>query len=114
MKYWRLDPRLLEATSIRQLRSIASKRLLDPTLQSASISPVRTAIATASTRVRTRSFAQVFSRWMEKRGNVSAIYEQVFVQEEGWAMTPLLVDENEEDGEGNGLERNRRSSRCTF
>lgn len=51
---------------------------------------------------------------MEKRGNVSAIYEQVFVQEEGWAMTPLLVDENEEDGEGNGLERNRRSSRCTF
>lgn len=52
--------------------------------------------------------------WLEKRGNVSAIYEQVFVQEEGWAMTLLLVDENEEDGEGSDREWNRRSSRFTI
>ena len=35
--------------------------------------------------------------WLERSGNVSAIYEQVFVQEEGWAMTLLLVDEHEAD-----------------
>lgn len=52
--------------------------------------------------------------WLDKRDNVSAIYEHLFVQEEGWAMTLLLVDENEEDGEGNDREWNRRSSRFTI
>ncbi|MDP3495295.1 MAG: ImmA/IrrE family metallo-endopeptidase [Hyphomonadaceae bacterium] len=49
--------------------------------------------------------------WLERSGNVSAIYEQVFVQEEGWAMTLLLVDEQEDDDEADDRNWNRRSSR---
>lgn len=35
--------------------------------------------------------------WLEENDNVSAIYEQVVMQEEGWAMTLLIVDQREED-----------------
>lgn len=49
--------------------------------------------------------------WLERSSNVSAVYEQVFFQEEGWAMTLLLVEENEEDEEADDRAWNRRSSR---
>lgn len=49
--------------------------------------------------------------WLERSGNVSATYEQVFVQEEGWAMTLLLVDEQDDDDEADDRNWNRRSSR---
>jgi Zn-dependent peptidase ImmA (M78 family) len=49
--------------------------------------------------------------WLERSGNVSALYEQVFVQEEGWFMTLLLVEENDEDDEADDRNWNRRSSR---
>jgi hypothetical protein len=49
--------------------------------------------------------------WLERSGNVSAVYEQVFVQEEGWAMTLLLVDESDEDDDADDRDWNRHSSR---
>jgi len=47
--------------------------------------------------------------WLERRGTVSALYEQVFVQENGWAMTLLLVDDDDEDTGNRNW--NRRSVR---
>lgn len=49
--------------------------------------------------------------WLERRGDVSALYEQVFVQEDGWAMTLLLVDEDEIDEGDDDRNWNRRSAR---
>lgn len=49
--------------------------------------------------------------WLEQSGNVSAIYEQVFIQEKGWAMTLLLVDEGEEDEDADDRTWNRSSTR---
>ncbi len=37
--------------------------------------------------------------WIEKTRNIGALYEQVFVQEDGWAMTMLAVDDAEEEEE---------------
>jgi Zn-dependent peptidase ImmA (M78 family) len=48
--------------------------------------------------------------WLDKLGTVSALYEQVFLQEEGWAMTMLVVDDEEED-EADDRDWNRRSER---
>lgn len=49
--------------------------------------------------------------WLEKRGAVSALYEQVFMQEDGWVMTLLLVDEDEEDEDADDHNWNRRNVR---
>lgn len=49
--------------------------------------------------------------WLDKQGAVSALYEQVFVQEDGWAMTLLVVDENDDDEDADDSNWNRRNSR---
>jgi hypothetical protein len=49
--------------------------------------------------------------WLEEKGNVSALYEQVFAQDDGWVMTLLVVDEEETDGDEDDRDWNRRSSR---
>ncbi len=49
--------------------------------------------------------------WLERRGSVSAIYEQVFLQEDGWAMTLLVVDQEEVDDDEDGTNWNRRNVR---
>jgi Zn-dependent peptidase ImmA (M78 family) len=48
-------------------------------------------------------------RWLEERGSVSAIYEQVVLQQAGWATTLLVVDEEEIDDEGDDRDWNRRN-----
>lgn len=49
--------------------------------------------------------------WLDRRGNITALYEQVFLQEDGWAMTLLMVDEEEVDDEADDRNWNRRSGR---
>lgn len=49
--------------------------------------------------------------WLDRRGSVSALYEQVFIQEDGWVMTLLLVDEEEIDEDDDDRNWNRRSDR---
>ncbi len=49
--------------------------------------------------------------WLEKRGVVSALYEQVFMQEDGWVMTMLLVDEDDGDEDADDRNWNRRNAR---
>lgn len=49
--------------------------------------------------------------WLDRQGAVSALYEQVFVQEDGWAMTLLVVDENDDDEDTDDSNWNRRNSR---
>jgi len=34
--------------------------------------------------------------WLDRRGNVTGLYEQTLAQQQGWAMTMLLVEEAEE------------------
>jgi hypothetical protein len=46
--------------------------------------------------------------WLERRGSVSAVYEQVLFQKNGWATTLLLVDENEAEEEEDDSHWNRR------
>jgi Zn-dependent peptidase ImmA (M78 family) len=50
--------------------------------------------------------------WLEKRGAVSALYEQVFIQEDGWVMTLLLADIDEVDEDDDDSTWNRRSGRA--
>jgi len=50
-------------------------------------------------------------RWLEQRGAVAAIYEQVVLQENGWATTLLVVDEEEADEEEGDRNWNRRNVR---
>ncbi|MDO8380999.1 ImmA/IrrE family metallo-endopeptidase [Phenylobacterium sp.] len=49
--------------------------------------------------------------WLDRKGSVSALYEQVFVQEDGWAMTLLIADEEDSDDEDDDRDWNRRSDR---
>jgi hypothetical protein len=49
--------------------------------------------------------------WLERRGCVTNLYEQVFRQDEGWAMTLLIVDEEATDEEEDDRNWNRRSER---
>lgn len=49
--------------------------------------------------------------WVENSRGIGALYEQVFVQEEGWAMTLIAVDEEEADEEDEDQDWNRQSSR---
>lgn len=37
--------------------------------------------------------------WVERTHGIGALYEQVFVQDEGWVMTMIAIDEAEEDEE---------------
>jgi Zn-dependent peptidase ImmA (M78 family) len=47
--------------------------------------------------------------WLEERGAVTAIYEQVTRQRDGWATTLLVVDEQEPDEDGDDRNWNRRN-----
>lgn len=49
--------------------------------------------------------------WVDQSRGISALYEQVFVQEEGWAMTLIAVDEEQDDDEDDDRDWNRRSGR---
>lgn len=49
--------------------------------------------------------------WLDRRGSVSTLYEQVFLQEDGWAMTMLLADIEEADEEEDDRDWNRRAGR---
>ena len=51
------------------------------------------------------------STWLERKGSVSALFEQVFVQDGGWAMTLLSVEEEEIDEDEDDSNWNRRSGR---
>lgn len=48
--------------------------------------------------------------WLENKGNVSSLCEQVILQRNGWAMTLLSVEEDEEDDEADDRNWNRRNS----
>lgn len=47
--------------------------------------------------------------WLERKGNVTALSEQVILQRDGWAMTLLTVEEDEEDDEADDRNWNRRN-----
>jgi Zn-dependent peptidase ImmA (M78 family) len=49
--------------------------------------------------------------WLERKGDVTALYEQAFVQDEGWAMTLLMIDEEVVDEDDDDRNWNRRSKR---
>lgn len=61
-----------------------------PPLHSGAMMPSRTATATASMRVRTRSLAQTFSRWLEDQGHVVFQYTPEFAAS-GIALSPLVM-----------------------
>jgi hypothetical protein len=46
--------------------------------------------------------------WLEQRGRVETLYEQVFAQANGWATTLLTVDVREDDDEDDDRHWNRR------
>jgi Zn-dependent peptidase ImmA (M78 family) len=47
--------------------------------------------------------------WLETGASVSALYEQVLIQEKGWATTLLSIDEDEIDDEDDDRNWNRRN-----
>lgn len=49
--------------------------------------------------------------WLETARSVSALYEQVLVQEKGWATTLLSIDEDEIDEDDDDSNWNRRNTR---
>lgn len=49
--------------------------------------------------------------WLERKGKVESFYEQVFVQEDGWSMTLLMIDEEEIDEDDDDRNWNRRTRR---
>jgi Zn-dependent peptidase ImmA (M78 family) len=49
--------------------------------------------------------------WVERPGQVTALYEQVLVQKSGWATTLLMIDEDEADDEADDRNWNRRNAR---
>lgn len=48
--------------------------------------------------------------WLERRGDVSALYEQVLLQRDGWTTTLLVIDEDE-DADDDDRNWNRRNTR---
>jgi Zn-dependent peptidase ImmA (M78 family) len=46
--------------------------------------------------------------WLEQRGRVETLYEQVFAQTDGWATTLLTVDVRDDDDEEDDRHWNRR------
>ncbi len=51
------------------------------------------------------------SSWLERKGNVSGLYEQAYIQRDGWAVTLLWAEIEEQDEEANDQNWNRGSSR---
>lgn len=49
--------------------------------------------------------------WLENRGRVTALTEQVMLQQDGWAVTLLWADEEDDDPDDDDRNWNRRSSR---
>ncbi|MNS89594.1 hypothetical protein D3C72_1236110 [compost metagenome] len=49
------------------------------------------------------------SSWLEERGSVTGLYEQVMLQREGWATTLLMVDEDDDEDEADDRNWNRRN-----
>ena len=49
-------------------------------------------------------------QWLETGGSVSALYEQVLIQDKGWATTLLSIDEDEIDDEEDDSNWNRRNT----
>ncbi|MFY7850244.1 MAG: hypothetical protein ACOVQ6_00475 [Brevundimonas sp.] len=49
------------------------------------------------------------SVWIEGSNSITALYEQVLLQRDGWATTLLMVDEDEEDDEADDRNWNRRT-----
>jgi Zn-dependent peptidase ImmA (M78 family) len=47
--------------------------------------------------------------WIERKGQVTSLSEQVILQRDGWAMTMLTVEQDEEDDEADDRNWNRRS-----
>lgn len=52
--------------------------------------------------------------WLEERGAVSSLYEQVFIQEDGWVMTLLVAEVEEADDDDDDRNWSRRSQRSNF
>jgi Zn-dependent peptidase ImmA (M78 family) len=50
-------------------------------------------------------------QWLETGISVSALYEQVLIQDKGWAITLLSIDEDEIDDEEDDSNWNRRNTR---
>lgn len=48
--------------------------------------------------------------WLETGGSVSALYEQVLIQDKGWATTLLSIDEDEIDDDEDDRNWNRRNT----
>ena len=49
--------------------------------------------------------------WLERRSGVSSLCEQVILQRDGWAMTLLTIEQDEEDDEADDSNWNRRNTR---
>ncbi len=49
--------------------------------------------------------------WIEDAKSVTALYEQVLVQRDGWAMTMLTIEEDEADEDDDDTNWNRRNNR---
>ena len=47
--------------------------------------------------------------WIERKGQVTSLSEQVVLQRDGWAMTLLTVEQDEEDDEADDRNWNRRN-----
>jgi Zn-dependent peptidase ImmA (M78 family) len=47
--------------------------------------------------------------WLERRDGVSSLCEQVILQRDGWAMTLLSIEQDEEDDEADDSNWNRRN-----
>lgn len=49
--------------------------------------------------------------WLERRTSVSSLCEQVILQRDGWAMTLLTIERDEDDDEADDSDWNRRNTR---
>ena len=49
------------------------------------------------------------SSWLERKGNVSGLYEQAYIQRDGWAVTLLWAEIEEQDEEADDQNWNRGS-----
>lgn len=51
------------------------------------------------------------SAWLERSDNVSALYEQVLIQRDGWTTTLLVIEEDDVEEEEDDRNWNRRNGR---
>jgi hypothetical protein len=49
--------------------------------------------------------------WLERKGNVSGFYEQAYIQRDGWAVTLLWAEIEEQDDEADDRNWNRGPSK---